>query len=97
MYTLYTFAVSSTAWRARIALSLKGIKVDYVYLNLFKGEHRSEEYRQINPNAVSIMLSRVCLLLSSKMAPIWFKALPSSSTSTKFTLNLIIFFLGIRF
>ena len=37
MYKLYTFAKSSTAWRARIALNLKGIQVDYVYINLFKG------------------------------------------------------------
>ena len=29
MYTLFTFFKSSTAWRARIALELKGIKPKY--------------------------------------------------------------------
>ena len=70
MYTLYTFAKSSTAWRARIALNLKGIEVNYIYLNLFKGEHRSEEYRKVNPNTVFLVAHREYPPLSSKMAPI---------------------------
>jgi len=37
MYKLYTFARSSTAWRARIALHLKKVEADYVYIHLFKG------------------------------------------------------------
>jgi hypothetical protein len=37
MYKLYTFARSSTAWRARIAFQLKGIEPDYIYIHLFKG------------------------------------------------------------
>lgn len=37
MYKLYSFARSSTAWRARIALNLKNIQVEYVYLNLLTG------------------------------------------------------------
>jgi glutathione S-transferase len=52
MYKLYTFSRSSTAWRARIALNLKNIKPEYLYLHLLKSEHRSDSYKKINPNMV---------------------------------------------
>jgi glutathione S-transferase len=42
MYRLYTFARSSTAWRARIALNLKHITPEYSYVHLFKGEQKNE-------------------------------------------------------
>ena len=48
---LFTFYLSSTAWRARIALSLKQLKADHIYIDLFKGDQRSEEYKKVNPNA----------------------------------------------
>lgn len=51
-YKLYTFYKSSTAWRARIALNLKQIKPEYVFVNLLKSEQRSDEYRKINPHTV---------------------------------------------
>jgi glutathione S-transferase len=53
MYKLYTFARSSTAWRARIALNLKGIKPQFIYVHLFKGEQRSESYKKLNPQMVA--------------------------------------------
>jgi maleylacetoacetate isomerase len=49
-YQLYTFYRSSTAWRVRIALNLKQMKPQYQFVNLFKGEQRSEEYKKVNPN-----------------------------------------------
>ncbi len=49
-YQLYTFFRSSTAWRARIALNLKQIKPEYKFVDLFKGEQRTESYKKINPN-----------------------------------------------
>lgn len=52
MYKLYTFSLSSTAWRARIALNLKKIQVEHHYVSLFKAENRTPEYRKINPNTV---------------------------------------------
>ncbi len=52
MYKLYTFARSSTAWRARIALNLKGITPEYAYVHLFKGEQKNEQYQKLNPNMV---------------------------------------------
>ncbi len=42
MYKLYTFAKSSTAWRARIALNLKRIQAENIYVNLLKGEQRTK-------------------------------------------------------
>ncbi len=40
---------SSAAFRVRIALNLKGIKVDHTFRHLRKGEHRSPDYVAINP------------------------------------------------
>ena len=46
---LYSFCFSSTSYRVRIALSLKGIDYDYLGVNLRAGEQRSESYIKINP------------------------------------------------
>jgi maleylacetoacetate isomerase len=49
---LYGYYRSSASYRARIALNLKGLKYDYVSVNLLKDETLSEEYRRINPQAI---------------------------------------------
>ena len=41
---LYTYFRSSAAFRVRIALNLKGLKYDPVFIHLAKGEHRKPEY-----------------------------------------------------
>jgi maleylacetoacetate isomerase len=48
---LYTYWRSSAAYRVRIALNLKGIDYEAVPVSLKPGddEHRSDEYRAINP------------------------------------------------
>ena len=46
---LYNFHASSTSYRARIVLNLKGLAYEYVPVRLDKGEHLSEWYGQINP------------------------------------------------
>ncbi len=46
---LYDYYQSSSAYRVRIALNLKGIDVERVYINLTKGEQREEAYAGINP------------------------------------------------
>jgi len=48
---LYTYFRSSAAWRARIALNLKGLKPDYVFVHLLKngGEQHSADYGRLNP------------------------------------------------
>ncbi len=40
---------SSAAFRVRIALELKGIKVDHSFIHLRKGEQRAPDYVAINP------------------------------------------------
>lgn len=46
---LYSFCFSSTSYRVRIALSLKGLEYDYLGVNLRAGEHRTPSYIELNP------------------------------------------------
>ncbi|OXY82342.1 maleylacetoacetate isomerase [Oceanimonas doudoroffii] len=48
---LYSFYNSSTSYRVRIALALKGLSVDYQGVNLRAGEQRQNDYRALNPAA----------------------------------------------
>ncbi|CAN1146034.1 Glutathione S-transferase zeta class [Linum perenne] len=46
---LYSYWRSSCSCRVRIALNLKGIKYDYVAVDLVKGEQSSPEFLKLNP------------------------------------------------
>jgi len=46
---LYNFFNSSTSYRVRIALALKGLDYEHHGVNLRAGEQRSAEYRALNP------------------------------------------------
>ncbi|WP_274572083.1 maleylacetoacetate isomerase [Neisseria leonii] len=46
---LYSFFNSSTSYRVRIALALKGIDYEYAGINIRIGEQASAGYRQLNP------------------------------------------------
>ena len=46
---LYSFCFSSTSYRVRIALALKGLDYQYRSINLRKGEQKSDSYRELNP------------------------------------------------
>jgi maleylacetoacetate isomerase len=49
---LYSFFNSSTSYRVRIALALKGLPYDTVPVNIRAGEHRADAYvGQVNPSA----------------------------------------------
>ena len=48
---LYNFFNSSTSYRVRIALALKGLGYEHRGVNLRAGEQRSAEYRALNPAA----------------------------------------------
>ncbi len=48
-FRLYGYWRSSSAWRVRIALALKGIPYEYVALNLVDQEQFREEHRARNP------------------------------------------------
>jgi maleylacetoacetate isomerase len=49
---LYTYFRSSAAFRVRIALNLKGLAYDPVFVHLPKGEHRRPEYAAVDPQAL---------------------------------------------
>jgi maleylacetoacetate isomerase len=49
---LYTYFRSSAAFRVRIALNLKGLAYDPVFVHLARGEHRKPEYANVDPQAL---------------------------------------------
>tara|TARA_B100000686_G_C16376082_1_gene755017 strand:- start:7 stop:651 length:645 start_codon:yes stop_codon:yes gene_type:complete len=49
---LYSFYISSAAYRARIALNLKGIAYEYIPINMFAEEHLTPEYYEIHPQGL---------------------------------------------
>ena len=52
MLKLYTYFRSSAAFRVRIALNLKGVHYDPVFVHLPRGEHRKPEYAAVDPQAL---------------------------------------------
>jgi maleylacetoacetate isomerase/maleylpyruvate isomerase len=49
---LYTYFRSSAAFRVRIALNLKGLAYDPIFIHLAKGEHRKPEYSGVYPQGL---------------------------------------------
>ena len=49
MLKLYNFHASSTSYRTRIVLQLKGLQYEYIPIRLDKAEHLSPAYGEINP------------------------------------------------
>ena len=49
---LYSYYRSSAAFRVRIALNLKGLKYEYLPVNLVELDHKSESYLAANPQGL---------------------------------------------
>jgi maleylacetoacetate isomerase/maleylpyruvate isomerase len=54
---LYGFWRSLATYRVKVALGLKGMKVEEISIDLLKGEQHGEDYRSINPQAVVPVLA----------------------------------------
>lgn len=68
--TFYTYFRSSTSYRLRIALNLKGVVPQQaVAINLREGQQHSEEYRAINPSrAVPVFVLEDGTVLTQSLA-----------------------------
>ncbi|CAN5656788.1 maleylacetoacetate isomerase [soil metagenome] len=65
---LYTYFRSGTAHRVRIALNLKGLSYEPVYVNLLNGEQRQEAYRALNPEGLVPLLEVAGARISQSLA-----------------------------
>lgn len=72
MLTLYSYFRSSAAYRARIALNLKGLDYDlhYVHLSRGGGEQFQPAYRKINPQALVPALDDGGAIITQSLAMI---------------------------
>lgn len=52
MSKLFTYWRSSTAYRVRIAMNLKGLAYDAAYVSLPKMEHKAPDYLAVNPQGL---------------------------------------------
>lgn len=66
---LYSYWRSTTSYRVRIALALKGIAYDTVPVNLVSGEQKTGDYRDLNPSqAVPTLVTDTGVVLTQSLA-----------------------------
>lgn len=65
---LYDYCRSSTAYRVRIALNLKGFDYQQIPVNLVAGEHREQPHLERNPQGLVPVLDDQDQLITQSMA-----------------------------
>jgi maleylacetoacetate isomerase len=65
---LYTYYRSTAAFRVRIALNIKGVPYDSISLHLRNGEHRTDDYRKVNPQGLIPALDDEGVVISQSLA-----------------------------
>lgn len=86
--TLYTYFRSSCSARLRIALNLKSLSFDSVFVNLLKGEQSSAAHRAVNPSGSVPALvvefpGKPAVTITQSLAALeYLEEITSSSTST---------------
>jgi maleylacetoacetate isomerase/maleylpyruvate isomerase len=65
---LYTYFRSSAAFRVRIALNVKGLAYEPVFVHLAKGEHRKPEYAAVDPQGLVPALVDAGQVLTQSLA-----------------------------
>jgi maleylpyruvate isomerase len=68
MMRLHTYFRSGTSHRVRIALNLKILAYEQVYVHLLKGEQRQERYRSLNPQGLLPLLEDGEVRISQSLA-----------------------------
>jgi len=60
---LHTYFRSSASYRLRMALNYKGIAYEQKFVNLVKGEQKSDEYKKLNPSGIHYIISEYSVII----------------------------------
>lgn len=77
---LFSYFRSTSSWRVRTILNLKGLDYGLVPVNLLKGEQREAEYREFNPSGAvpALFVDGHCLAESMAIAEFLEERFPES-------------------
>lgn len=72
MSKLYDLPLSLNCYKVRLLLSFLDISYDRETVDLFKGEHRSEEFLEINPfGQIPILIDGGAVIRDSQASLVW--------------------------
>jgi glutathione S-transferase len=75
MYRVYGMALSGNCYKLKLALTQLGLPFEWVEVNSVKGETRTAEFKELNPNAkVPVLQLEDGTLLPESNAGLWYLA-----------------------